>query len=156
MSDAPNPATLHQAYQGFPQINSPMVDTATGYITQPWQRLFIRLWQMAGGSFSTIQGSAFTRISPDGTMATLVDVASGKDISTIGLPAPSVGAAALAGLELALVPETAPEAARQVVIFPAPAEPQADFSTQVIMTPPAAPGPDPLLVLALNPLAGLA
>lgn len=139
MSDnAPNSAVVHQAFQGFPRIDSPLVDTATGYITQPWQRLLIRLWQMAGGSFSTIQGSSFTRISPDASSATLVDVATGKDISTIELPVSNASGSALVGLQLE-----------------PPADPQRDFSYLSIIAPPAAPAPDPLLALALNPLAGL-
>lgn len=40
--------------QGFPLLNSPMVDPKTGVMTQPWTRFFISLWNRTGGGSGEI------------------------------------------------------------------------------------------------------
>lgn len=46
--------------QGFPQLNAPIADPATGRITQPWYQLVITLWNRTGGGQSTIGQGVFS------------------------------------------------------------------------------------------------
>lgn len=40
--------------QGFPLLNSPVVDPKTGTLTQPWTRFFLSLWNRTGGGSGEI------------------------------------------------------------------------------------------------------
>jgi len=54
---------MAQDLQAFPRLDSPLVDLETGYLTPPWYRFLISLWQKLGGSQSVTQNFAWLRQS---------------------------------------------------------------------------------------------
>lgn len=53
-----NPQIEHQAFQAFPKLDSPMVDSE-GRVNFAWYRLFVRMWQALGLNFTSWLGTAF-------------------------------------------------------------------------------------------------
>lgn len=56
---SPPAELLHQAFQPFPRLDSPMIEPGSGYLTRPWQRLLITLWQKCGGSRTPLPGFVY-------------------------------------------------------------------------------------------------
>ena len=73
--------TVHQNFQGMPQIGDPVVDPATGSWTIPWQQWAISIWQKLGGNFSSLPTGVFLQQTTKGTV-TPYDALSGKEIGT--------------------------------------------------------------------------
>lgn len=83
-----NPATLHQAYQAFPPIDVPFVDSG-GRVSRVWYDFLVNLWWRMGAGMSTFQGSAYAN-NEDGT-SSLFQSYTGKVIGPIPIPGTSAG-----------------------------------------------------------------
>src|SRR5258706_14685811 len=81
----------HQAYQGIPRLDSPVIDLGTGYWVPSWYRFIIILWQKEGGSFTTLQGA--TVLQNNGGVLSALNALSGQWNGTIGTSASPGGAA---------------------------------------------------------------
>ena len=52
----PAPAPGSSPYQGVPLFGTPLVDPRTGFLTTPWHRFFVALWQKTGNSRAPLPG----------------------------------------------------------------------------------------------------
>lgn len=59
------PATNHQAFQGFPNLDAPIANP-DGTLTIPWYLFLISLWQKLGGSTVPTTAGVLTSATPGG------------------------------------------------------------------------------------------
>lgn len=68
-------------YQGFPKLDAPIIDE-NGFISIPWYRLLMTLWQKSGGSFTQLPNSQVLEVAPDGSTM-IVNSATGETSGSV-------------------------------------------------------------------------
>lgn len=111
-----NPQLDHQAFQDFPKLDAPMVDS-NGRINFAWYRLFIRMWQALGLNFTSWTGTAFLNATEIATNpVTVFGIGpNGQPVPIGPVPIPGSAAAdqiAFEALEKVLLPDPPGAAAR--------------------------------------------
>lgn len=94
----------HQDFQGFPQLDTPAIDLATGAWTPPWYRVLISLWQKLGGSKSSLPASTF--LQQAGTSVVAFNALDGSQIGSGPLAFGKVNGLAMETLLVGASPAT--------------------------------------------------
>ena len=112
-------ATTHQQYQGFPNLDSPLMDPESGGPSIPWYQFFIALWSRVGAKIQSAPESAV--ITNNANNITIVSTFTGEVIGTIPIltggpdiavpivgnppfewPAPAIGKLVVAGAQVSI------------------------------------------------------
>jgi len=135
-------ASQHQAFSGMPHLDTPVVDE-NNYLTPPWYRFLINLWQRVGSGFAQLPDAQVVSGQQPGESTIVLNALTGDPVGAI--PIPGSSAADQIVIEaLTLLP--APVQPNQLPDFP---DPLLTINT-LIPPDPALPDQPALLALSIS------